>query len=304
MGREPNPVERKAENIRMRERIRRIGCYFITPARAFSAADSRGDIMGGVMNKTGTFKYGEMRVFVHPDIKAMGRASAAQVAGILIEAVRARGEAGAIFASANSQVDFLVSLRETPGIPWNRITIFHMDEYLGMSETHPASFRRFLKEQLVAFVKPREFHGIRAESANIGEELDRYSRLLERARPDLCVLGIGENGHLAFNDPPADFETKNTIHLVALDEKCRNQQVSEGHYPSLAAVPTQAVSLTIPALLKPTFVVGVVPELRKAEPVRAALEGPVSPSCPASILRTRANVTLYLDSDSASLLKE
>lgn len=256
------------------------------------------------MKTAGEYTYDKMKVSIHPDIKTMGRKAAEQVAEILVNAVKTRGKASAIFASANSQLDFLARLREIKGIPWDRITIFHMDEYLGMPPTHPASFRRFLAEQLVAFVKPLEFDGIRAESRDIGAEMERYSRRLAEAKPDLCVLGIGENGHLAFNDPPADFTTEKTIHLVELDEKCRNQQVGEGHYNSLDDVPKKALSLTIPALLKPGFVVAVVPELRKAEPVKNALEKPVSPACPASILRTRPNVTLHLDPDSASLLAQ
>jgi len=248
------------------------------------------------------FTCGLMRVLVYGDVREMGRAAAKHVGGILKDAVASRGEASAIFASANSQLDFLGSLAEMDGIPWNKVTIFHMDEYLGMPETHPASFRKFLLEKLVTRVKPREFQGIRAEADDIAAEMTRYEGLLERARPVLTVLGIGENGHLAFNDPPADFETRKTIHLVSLDEKCRLQQVGEGHYPSLDAVPKQAVSLTVPALLRSSHVVGVVPEKRKAEPVRAALLGSLTPDCPASILRTRANVTLYLDAESARLL--
>ena len=254
------------------------------------------------MKAAGEYTYDRMKVHIHPDIKTMGQKAAEQVAAILTKAVKSRGEASAIFASANSQLDFLACLREMKGIPWDKVTIFHMDEYLGMPETHPASFRKFLKEQLVNHVKPRGFEGIRAESADINSEMERYTKLLDEAKPVLCVLGIGENGHLAFNDPPADFTTSKAIHLVALDEKCRNQQVGEGHYPSLADVPTQAVSLSIPALLKPCYVVGVVPEARKAEPVRDALEGPLSPMCPASILRTSGNATLHLDQESAGLL--
>jgi glucosamine-6-phosphate deaminase len=255
------------------------------------------------MKAAGEYSYEKMKVHIHPDIKTMGRKAAEQVAEILKNAVKKRGEASAIFASANSQLDFLARLRETEGIPWNRITVFHMDEYLGMAASHPASFRRFLRRELVSFVNPKEFEGIIAESADIGAEMERYTKLLEQFKPDLCVLGIGENGHLAFNDPPADFTTKKTIHLVDLDEKCRNQQVGEGHYASLKDVPTKAVSLTIPALLRPTYVIGVVPEARKAEPVKNALEGPVTPACPASILRKNSNVSLYLDQEAASLLE-
>lgn len=254
------------------------------------------------MAATRDFVCGLMRVLVFGDRRAMGAAAALQVGGALMDEVASSGEVSAIFACAPSQSDFLSALREMPDIPWDRVTVFHMDEYLGMPESNPESFRNFLRRELVSRVKPREFHGIRGEAADPAAELRRYAGLVESARPAVCVLGIGENGHLAFNDPPADFETKETIHLVTLDEKCRMQQVGEGHFPSLAEAPSRAYSLTVPALLRPRQVVGVVPGPKKAVPVRDALEGPITPDCPASILRTRSNVTLYLDMDAAGLL--
>jgi glucosamine-6-phosphate deaminase len=177
-----------------------------------------------------------------------------------------------------------------------------MDEYLGMSDQHPASFPRYIREKLVDHVIPRAFYPMRGGAADVEAELARYAALLEEHPPDACVLGIGENGHLAFNDPPADFETEASIHVVGLDRRCRMQQVGEGHFATLADVPRQAISLTVPALLAAERVLAVVPEARKAEAVRAALEGPVTPACPASILRTQAHVTMYLDTESASLL--
>jgi len=177
-----------------------------------------------------------------------------------------------------------------------------MDEYLGMPGDHPASFRWFLGEHLVRHVHPAGFHQVAGDAADPQVEAERYSALLKRLEPQICVLGIGENGHLAFNDPPADFGTADLVHRVELDSACRRQQWQEGHFPSLDEVPSQALSLTIPALLKPRHIFGIVPETRKAAAVKAALEGPVSPSCPASILRTAFSARLYLDAGSASLL--
>jgi glucosamine-6-phosphate deaminase len=177
-----------------------------------------------------------------------------------------------------------------------------MDEYLGMSDQHPASFARFIRENLANSVHPSAFLHIRGDSSDTDSELKRYTNLFRESPPDICVMGIGENGHLAFNDPPADFETKEVIHLVNLDNRCRTQQVTEGHFPKLNDVPKRAISLTIHALLNVKHALVVVPESRKAVAVRAALQGPVTVDCPASILRTRPNVILYLDRESASLL--
>jgi glucosamine-6-phosphate deaminase len=171
-----------------------------------------------------------------------------------------------------------------------------------MSSDHPASFPKYIREKLTDHVQPRAFYAIHGDTDDVEAELERYTSLLARYPADACVLGIGENGHLAFNDPPADFETTETIHVVNLDRTCRMQQVGEGHFATLEDVPRQALSLTVPALLAPTHVLAVVPEARKAQAVKAALEGPVTPDCPASLLRTASHVTLYLDADSASLL--
>jgi glucosamine-6-phosphate deaminase len=177
-----------------------------------------------------------------------------------------------------------------------------MDEYLGMSDQHPASFARFIRERLVYYVKPDAFYALDGDTRDVNSELKRYTDLMRRYPPDVCVLGVGENGHLAFNDPPADFSTKNLIHIVNLDPACRKQQVDEGHFQILQDVPKQALSLTVPALLAAKHVLAIVPEKRKAAAIRAALNGPVTPSCPASILRTQPQVTMYLDLESASLL--
>jgi glucosamine-6-phosphate deaminase len=212
------------------------------------------------------------------------------------------GQAAVIFATGNSQLSFFRALRQLEGILWDKVTIFHMDEYLGMEASHPASFRCYLQEKIVGFIHPENFFGIEGDSLNVEAELARYESLLQDYQPVACVLGIGENGHLAFNDPPADFNAKDDIQVVNLAEAARQQQVGEGHFASLEDVPKQAITLTIPTLLRPRHVLAVVPERRKAHAVKAALEGPISPDCPASILRSQDHVTLYLDRESGSQL--
>ncbi len=244
-----------------------------------------------------------MIVNVYESNELMGAAAADDLAEILIKAVAQHGRASIIVATGNSQLTFMSALRRKTGIAWDQITVFHMDEYLGMPESHSASFRRYIRQQLADVVHPRAFYGIRGDAEDIDAEMTRYATLLDQHRPVACVLGFGENGHLAFNDPPADFTTPKAIHVVTLARIAREQQVGEGHFASLDDVPRQAVSLTIPALIRPDHVLAVVPEARKAQAVKDALEGPVSPTCPASLLRTLPHVKLYLDPDSASLLQ-
>ena len=176
-----------------------------------------------------------------------------------------------------------------------------MDEYCGIPGDHPASFRRYMRERIITRVHPREFHEVLGDAPDTAAECDRYAALLGDHPLDLCCLGIGENGHLAFNDPPvADFDDPLDVKIVELDDACRQQQVGEGHFPSVGAVPTTAITVTIPALLRSGTVLAIVPEARKREPVQRAVEGPISTECPASVLRTRPNVTLHLDTDSAA----
>jgi glucosamine-6-phosphate deaminase len=179
-----------------------------------------------------------------------------------------------------------------------------MDEYEGMDDTHPASFRRWMYEKLLTFADVKEFYGVRGDHVPVEEEVARYTKLLLELEPTICVMGIGENGHLAFNDPPARFDTDELVHVVRLDAQCRAQQVGEGHFPSLADTPGSALSLTVPALLRPAKVLVLAPERRKAAAVRAALEGPVTEDCPASVLTTVGHATLYLDAESAGELSE
>jgi glucosamine-6-phosphate deaminase len=242
-------------------------------------------------------------VHIFESKEELGQRVADDAATLLSSLVERQGKAAVILATGNSQLTFISALRRLKGVPWDKVTLFHMDEYLGMSDQHAASFARFIRENVVDYVHPAAFYPIRGDSSDIKSELDRYRRLLREFSPDICVMGIGENGHLAFNDPPADFESTEVIHVLNLDSRCRMQQVGEGHFATFDDVPTRAYSLTIPALLDVKYALVAVPELRKAEAVKVALQGPVTPNCPASILRTKPNVTLYLDRESASLLQ-
>lgn len=249
------------------------------------------------------FTHESLAVRTHATQAELARDVAATARGCLLEALARQGSASVIFAAANSQVQALDALAALDGIDWSRVTLFHMDEYLGIDASHPASFRRFLRERVEAKLRPKQFHPIAGDCLEPLTECERYTRLL-RAQPiDLCLLGIGENGHIAFNDPPvADFADPHTVKLVKLDDDCRQQQVGEGHFPNLAAVPQYAFTLTIPALCSVRRMLCIVPEARKAVAVRDSLRGPVSTACPASFLRRQAHCTLFLDADSASLL--
>lgn len=256
-----------------------------------------------IIEPTESMTIDRMPVHVFESNEKLGQRTADDLATLLSRIVRKQGHAAIILATGNSQLTFINALRVKKGIAWDKITVFHMDEYLGMSDLHPASFARWIREKLVDSVHPAAFYPIRGDSPDVKSELIRYADLLRRYAPDVCVLGIGENGHLAFNDPPADFITKEVIHVVNLDAKCRMQQVNEGHFSTLDDVPKQAITLTVPTLLAARHVLAVVPEARKADAVKAALQGPVAPDCPASILRTKPHVTLHLDRESASLLR-
>ena len=242
-----------------------------------------------------------VRIFATPE--ALAVAAAEDAAAVLRTALAARPRARVILATGNSQLRFLEHLTQRSDLAWSRIEVFHMDEYLGMPATHPASFRRYLQERVVDRVKPAAFHGVEGDALEPLSALRAYAAALAAAPIDLCCLGIGENGHLAFNDPPvADFTDPEAIKLVRLDEACRRQQVGEGHFPNLDAVPAYAMTLTIPALCRAGRMIAVVPEARKAGAVQQALEGPVAPACPASFLRRQAHAALYLDAESSARL--
>ena len=250
------------------------------------------------------FRAGALSVEIYRSNAELGRAAAAQVAARVREALAKKPVVRFILATGNSQISYTASLLADYGLPWDRIECFHMDEYVGMDENHPASFRRWMRERVVSVVRPKAFHFIRGDAPDPQAECARYAALLQAAPIDLISLGIGENGHIAFNDPPvADFQDPAAVKIVPLDEACKRQQVGEGHFPDLASVPTHAITLTIPTLLAPAAIFCLVPESRKAGAVRNALEGPIATSCPASILRRSPQARLFLDAQSAALLK-
>jgi glucosamine-6-phosphate deaminase len=249
------------------------------------------------------FQVEQARVEIFESVPDLGASAAARGAAIIREAIAKQGGARIIVATGNSQFEVIKALVPAEGIDWNRVEAFHMDEYVGLPESHPASFRHWIKTRVADQVHPRLVHYITGDAADPAEECRRYETLLNEAPIDLCLLGIGENGHIAFNDPHmADFYDPATIKVVELDERCRLQQVGEGHFPGLRDVPRQALTLTCPALMRSRHMICSVPEKRKAEAVRCALEGPLTPACPASLLRTHPQATIYLDTESASLL--
>jgi glucosamine-6-phosphate deaminase len=243
-----------------------------------------------------------MKVQVLPTKTEMAAAAADRAAAALRDAITARGRAHVTAATGASQFEFLDALTRRPGIDWTRTVFFHLDEYVGLPATHPASFRRYLRERIVERVQPGAFHFIEGDAADLQAEVERVSALI-RAHPiDVAFVGIGENGHLAFNDPPADFDTEEPYLVVALDEACRRQQLGEGWFPRLEDVPARAISMSIRQILKSNEVLCVVPDARKAQAVHDCLEGPVSPQHPASILQRHPRTTIYLDELAAALL--
>jgi glucosamine-6-phosphate deaminase len=250
-----------------------------------------------------TFQTGLLPVSIYPDNNAMGRAAALVAQEEIVRAIEERGEANVILATGNSQLSFLHALRELEGIEWSKVRVFHMDEYLGLAEGHSASFPRFLKEHILSHINPGAFHPVPGDPEDVEQACREYEALLRQHPADLVAMGWGENGHIAFNDPPeALFQDPVWVKVIELAEASRRQQVGEGHFGSLNEVPTHAITLTIPALLAPRKILCIVPESRKAEAVRACLTGPIEESCPGSILRTVAHAHLFLDTDSASLL--
>ncbi len=238
---------------------------------------------------------------VFDDAFSLGKAAAAQAADAIRGAIQARGRARVVAATGASQIQFLEALTAEPGMDWGRVELFHLDEYIGLPMTHPASFRRFLHEHLIDKTGISEFHLLNGE-ADAEQVIREASRAIAAAPIDIAFAGIGENGHLAFNDPPADFETAEPYLIVNLDEACRRQQIGEGWFADLAAVPKRAISMSARQVLRAKEIVAVVPDARKAQAVKACFDGPISPMAPASILRTHPNATIYLDKRSSALL--
>jgi glucosamine-6-phosphate deaminase len=242
-----------------------------------------------------------VNVETHIDRAAMSRAAARQAASVLRRVIGGTGRARIVAATGASQLEFLSALVASSGIDWAAVEMFHLDEYVGLPASHPASFRRYLLERLIAPTGIRRSHLLDGEG-DVAAAIAEAGRAIAAEPIDVAFVGIGENGHLAFNDPPADFEVEDPYLIVTLDEACRRQQVGEGWFATLADVPAQAISMSIRQILRAKQILCIVPDARKAAAVQACLEGPVSPLAPASILRTHPNVTIYLDRASAELL--
>lgn len=242
-----------------------------------------------------------MNVRVLADAKSLGKAAALQAAASLRTTLQQKGNARIIAATGASQFDFLEALTSAPGIAWNKVEMFHLDEYVGLPATHPASFQKYLLERLIQKTGILRYHLLKGDG-DTQVVIQRVGREISSAPIDVAFVGIGENAHLAFNDPPADFENESPYLVVTLDEPCRQQQVNEGWFASLAEVPRQAISMSIRQTMKSREILAIVGGERKARAVQASLEGDVTPSVPASILQTHANTTIFLDQDSAALL--
>lgn len=245
----------------------------------------------------------QLPVELYASNEELGQAAAKKAQQILSEAIDKKGFANLILATGNSQLTFLKALRNLGDVDWQKVRIFHMDEYIGINPSHPASFPLFLENHFLQFTKPGHFHPIPSETSDVDSACKAYEALIRQHPADLVAMGWGENGHIAFNDPPdAHFDDPHWVKVVELAEESRLQQVGEGHFTSLDEVPKQAITLTIPALLAPVHILCIVPEARKASAVKACLSEPVDESRPGSILRTISHATLLLDQDSASLL--
>lgn len=244
-----------------------------------------------------------MRLQILEDRISLGNAAAAQASAAMKRAIAAYGRVRIIGASAASQFEFLEVLTGTPGIDWKSVELFHLDEYIGLPMTHPASFCKFLQDRLIAKAGVTRYHLLNGEE-DPGEVIRRTNQAITAAPIDVAFVGIGENGHLAFNDPPADFETEEPYIVVNLDEACRRQQVGEGWFADLEAVPKRAISMSVRQVLRAREILAVVPGPKKAVAIKACFDGPISPMAPSSILRTHANATVYLDRESAALLSK
>jgi glucosamine-6-phosphate deaminase len=250
-------------------------------------------------NSSGAF-FVLLKVF--NDRIVLGQAAAEQASAAIRRALAERGQARIIAATAASQLEFLDALTRAPGIDWLRVEVFHLDEYIGLPVAHPGSFRKMLVEQLVRKTGIVDYHLLDGDAADPLDVVRRVGTRLAAAPIDIAFLGIGENGHIAFNDPPADFQTEEPYIIVNLDEACRQQQVGEAWFADISQVPKRAISMSARQILKATEILAVVPGIRKAQAVKACVEDTISPMLPASILRTHPNATVYLDKNSASLL--
>lgn len=249
-----------------------------------------------------SFKKEMLTVCVYENKRELGKAAADVGERLINEAMVARGEAVIILATGSSQFEFLESLVARP-VDWSHVTAFHLDEYIGLSPHHPASFRKYLCDRVFTRVMVKEYHLIQGDRENPQDECRRISTMFDRYHVDVAFIGIGENGHIAFNDPPASFDDTVSFKVVQLDEKCRQQQFNEGWFETIDTVPRLAITMTIPAIMRSRAIVCTVPDARKAAAVRDTLNLPVSPIIPASILRTHEHAMLLLDRPAVSLWK-
>jgi glucosamine-6-phosphate deaminase len=246
-----------------------------------------------------------MQIVIKANRPELGDASSRHGADLLRKALAERGEANLIVATGSSQFETLAALAKAPDIRWDRVTGYHLDEYVGLPITHPASFRRYLWERFVSQLPLplKAFHYVNADAADPHGECRRLGAILRQHPIDVAFIGIGENGHIAFNDPPADFTTEEPYLVVNLDEACRRQQLGEGWFPTLNDVPAKAITMSVRQILASRAIVCTVPDRRKAEAVRDAVEGPMTPQVPASALQQHAHCTLFLDEAAASRLR-
>lgn len=246
-----------------------------------------------------------MNVRIFNDKITLGAEAAKLGAAKLRAALADRGRANIILATGASQFEMLAALLEEPGIDWSKVKIFHLDEYIGLPADHPAGFRKYLWTRFISKlpVPPAAFYPVDGSSDDPETVCAELGAIIRENPVDVAFIGIGENGHIAFNDPPADFETEKPYLVIRLDEKCRRQQLGEGWFPTLADVPERAISMSVKQILKSKAIINTVPDKRKAEAVKGALEGPLTNRCPASILRTHPDVATFLDRGSASLLE-
>jgi len=242
-----------------------------------------------------------MQIVVFPDKSQLAKAAAENAAATLRLAIQKQGLARIIAATGASQFEFLEELTKAPEIDWQRVEMFHLDEYLGIPATHPASFRKYLRERLIDKVGLKRYHLLDGEG-DASAVIAQTTAEIQKAPIDIAFVGVGENGHLAFNDPPADFNSEAAYIVVELDDACQRQQLGEGWFKSLEDVPRRAISMTVRQILKAKQILCIVPDARKASPVAKCFQGEISPEAPASILRMHSNTTVYLDKNSAALL--
>jgi len=245
-----------------------------------------------------------MHLEIFPNKKSLGMAAAKKAADILTKTIQKKGRATFIAATGSSQFEFLKNLTNISSIDWSKTTMFHLDEYVGLPETHPASFRKYLKERLINKVHPGNVHLIKGDTKSPELECDRLDKIIKQKEIDVAFVGIGENGHLAFNDPPADFDTKKPYLIVELNDVCRKQQLGEGWFENLEEMPKLAISMSIYQIMKSRNIICTVPDKRKAKAVKNCLEEEISPLYAASILRKHPQVYFYLDKYSASLINK